>query len=224
MNPSQGSNSLKKWTAGLFVLMFLFSVAALSAEERILPCQMLLSETEQRELGFARQRAMYVPSRAKRLAMLSLRDGSAFLQKEELAKAMEELNRAWRFDPSNPYSFWLAGIVRGMEAMRLTNSDLRKKCFDDSLKLFDKAASIIENSPNRELKENLALDRTETLIQYGGFLKQEHPEQAEKQFREAEAILKSIVPGRDARGGQVTKRIEDMRSRMNAARGKSVAK
>ena len=220
MNFAQRSNSLKKWTAGSFFLLSLFFLPTLSAEERILSCQMLLSEAEQRELGFARQRAMYVPSRAKRLAMMSLRDGSAFLRKEELAKAMEELNRTWRFDPSNPYSFWLAGIVRSMEAARLTNSDLRKKCFDDSLKLFDKAASIIENSPNRELKENLALDRAETLIQYGGFLKQEHPEQTEKQFREAEAILESIVPGRDARGGQVTKRIRDMRSRMNAARRK----
>ena len=127
MNFAQRSNSLKKWTAGSFFLLSLFFLPTLSAEERILSCQMLLSEAEQRELGFARQRAMYVPSRAKRLAMMSLRDGSAFLRKEELAKAMEELNRTWRFDPSNPYSFWLAGIVRSMEAARLTNSDLRKK-------------------------------------------------------------------------------------------------
>ena len=212
---------MKKWTAGSFFFLLLFALSTLSAEERILPCQMLLSETEQRELGFARQRAMYVPSRAKRLAMLSLRDGLAFLQKEELAKAMEELNRAWRFDPTNPYPWWLAGIVRGMEAARLTNPDLRKRCFEDSLKLFTKAAAVIETSPNRELKENLALDRAETLILYGIFLKKEHPEQAEKLFRQAEAILESIVPGRDARGGQVTERIRDMRARMNAAGEKS---
>ena len=224
MNFPQRSNSFKKWAAGLLFLLLFFAVSALSAEERILSCQMLLSEAEQKALGFDRQRAMYPPDRAKRLAVMSLRDGSDFLRKEELAKAMEELNRAWRFDPSNPYPWWLAGIVRGMEAARLTNPDLRKRCFDDSLKLFDHAADIIKSSPNRELKENLALDRAETLIRYGCFLKKKHPEQAEKLFRETETLLARIMPGRDARGGKLSNRIHEMRSRMNAAREKSVKK
>ena len=220
MNPPRNDNFLKKWT-GLFFLVSFFAISAQSDEERILSCQMLLSEAEQKAQGFDRQRAMYPPDRAKRLAMMSLQAGSDFLRKKELAKAMEELNRAWRFDPTNPYPWWLAGIVRGMEAARLTNPDLRKRCFEDSLKLFTKAAAVIETSPNRELKENLALDRAETLIQYGIFLKKEHPEQTEQFFRQAEAILESIVPGRDARGGQVTERIRDMRARMNAAGEKS---
>ena len=218
---SQKGNSLKKWAAKSFFLPALLAVTALSAEERILHCQMLLSEAEQKAQGFDRQRAMYPPDRAKRLAMMSLRVGSDFLRKEELAKAMEELNHAWRFDPSNPYSWWLAGIVRSMEAARLTEPDLRKKCYDDSLQLFEKAAGILQPSPNRELKENLALDRAETLIQYGIFLKKEHPEQTEQFFRQAEAILESIVPGQDARGRQVSDRIRDMRARMNAAGEKS---
>ena len=221
MKSPRNGNPSKKWTLGLFFLLSFFAVSALSAEEQILPCQMLLSEAEQRAAGFDRQRAMYPPDRAKRLAMMSLRDGTTFMRKGELAKAMEELNRAWRFDPSNPYPYWLAGIVRGMEAARLTEPDLRKSCFDDSLKLFAKAAAIIKTSPSRELKENLALDRAETLIQYGSFLTQEHPEQAEQLFRQAEAALTVIVPGRDARGGQVAKRIREMRARMNAAREKT---
>ena len=221
MKSPQNGNPSKKWTMGLLVLLSFFAVSALSAEEQILYCQMLLSEAEQRAAGFDRQRAMYPPDRAKRLALMSLRKGTAFLRKGELAKAMGELNRAWRFDPSNPYPYWFAGIVRGMEATRLTESGLRKSCFDDSLELFAKAAVIIRSSPNRELKENLALDRAETQIQYGGFLIQEHPEQAEQLFRQAEALLEAIVPGRDARGGQVTKRIRDMRARMNAAREKN---
>ena len=221
MKSPRNGNPSKKWTMGLFLLLSFFAVSTLSAEEQIPPCQMLLSEAEQRAAGFDRQRAMYPPDRAKRLAMMSLRDGTAFMRKGELAKAMGELNRAWRFDPSNPYPYWLAGIVRGMEATRLTEPDLQKSCFDDSLKLFVKAAAIIKTSPSRELKENLALDRAETLIQYGSFLTREHPEQAEQLFRQAEALLAGIVPGRDARGGQVTKRIGDMRARMNAAREKT---
>ena len=220
MNPPRNDNFLKKWT-GLFFLVSFFAISAQSDEERILSCQMLLSEAEQKAQGFDRQRAMYPPDRAKRLAMISLRDGSVFLRKEELARAMEELNRAWRFEPSNPYSWWLAGIVRSMEAARLTEPDLRKKCYDDSLQLFEKAAGILQPSPNRELKENLALDRAETLIQYGIFLKKAYPGQEGQFFREAEAILESIVPGQDARGRQVSDRIRDMRARMNAAREKS---
>ena len=114
----------------------------------------------------------------------------------------------------------MAAILRSMEAMQTTRHEVKKQCFEDSLKLFTKAATIIESSPNRELKENLALDRTETLIQYGIFLKKEHPEQAEQLFRQAEELLKSIVPGENARGGQLSKRIRDMRSRMNAVREK----
>lgn len=224
MRSPRNGDSSKKWALGSLFWLLFFAAAALSAEERISPCQMLLSEAEQRAAGFDRQRAMYPPDRAKRLAAMSLRKGADFLRQEELTKAMEEMNRAWRFDPSNPYSYWLAGIVRGMEAARLTDTDLRKRCFDDSLKLFAEAAAVIGTSPNRELKENLALDRAETLIRYGLFLKKEHPERAEALFRQAEAILESIVPGRDARGGQVTERIRDMRSRMNAARGKSERK
>ena len=224
MNSPRNGIFLKKWATGLFFLSGFFAVSALSAEDRILPCQILLSEAEQKAQGFDRQRAMYPPDRAKRLAVMSLREGSDFLRQEKLAKAMEELNRAWRFDPSNPYSYWFAGIVRGMEAARLTEPDLRKRCFDDSLKLLAKAAAIIETSPNRELRENLALDRAETLIQYGLFLKKEHPEQAEQLFQQAEAILECIIPGRDVRGGQVTERIRDMHARMNAAREKSGTK
>ena len=113
------NGKFSKKSTGLFFLFF-FAMSVLSAEERILPCQMLSSEAEQQAAGFDRQRAIYSPDRAKRLAMISLRDGSASLRREELAKAMEELNRAWQFDPSNPYSYWLAGIVRAMEAARLT--------------------------------------------------------------------------------------------------------
>ena len=135
-SPRNGTPS-KKWTMGLFLLLSFFAVSALSAKEQIPPCQMLLSEAEQRAAGFDRQRAMYPPDRAKRLAMMSLRDGTAFMRKGELAKAMEELNRAWQFDPSNPYSYWLAGIVRAMEAARLTehpipedwNEQRRLYCF-----------------------------------------------------------------------------------------------
>ena len=201
---------------------FLFAALSLPAAEEISYCQMLLSEAEQKVQGFDRQRKLYLPERAKRLSIMAVKDGSELLRKNKLSEAMAEFNRAWRFAPANPYSYWMAAIVRSMEAMQATRDKVKKQCFEDSLKLFTKAATIIESSPNRELKENLALDRAETLIQYGIFLKKEHPEQTERFFRQAEAILESIVPGRDARGKALADRIGEMRSRMSAAREKSV--
>ena len=203
------------------ILLFLFAALSLPAAEEISYCQMLLSEAEQKSQGFDRQRAMYLPERAKRLSIMAVRDGSELLRKNKLSEAMAEFNRAWRFAPANPYSYWMAAIVRSMEAMQATRDEVKKQCFEDSLKLFTKAATIIESLPTRDLKENLALDRAETLIQYGIFLKKEHPEQAEQLFRQAEELLKSIVPGENARGGQLSKRIRDMRSRMNAERKNS---
>ena len=204
------------------ILFFLFAALSLPAAEEISYCQMLLSEAEQKVQGFDRQRKLYLPERAKRLSIMAVRDGSELLRKNKLSEAMAEFNRAWRFAPANPYSYWMAAIVRSMEAMQATRDEVKKQCFEDSLKLFTKAATIIESSPNRELKENLALDRAETLIQYGIFLKKEHPEQTERFFRQAEAILESIVPGRDASGKALADRIGEMRSRMSAAREKSV--
>ena len=64
MNSPHNVKSLKIWTTGFFFLLSLFAVTALSAEERILSCQMLLSEAEQKAQGFDRQRTMYPPDRA----------------------------------------------------------------------------------------------------------------------------------------------------------------
>ena len=199
------------------VLLF-FAVLSLAAAEQPLTCQMLLSEKEQKDIGLDRQRAMYPRDRAKRLAMMSLRDGMAFLDRKDLDKAMREFNRAWRFDPANPFPYWMAGIVRGIEAAQLTDPGLRKKCYDDSSSLFGKADVILRASSDGTLKENLAMDRAEALIQYGVFLKKDHPEQAEQRFREAETLLAGIVPKQDTRGKQVAERIRQMRGRIRTAR------
>ena len=130
---------------------------------------------------------------------------------------MEEFNRAWRFDPTTPYVYWMAAIVRSMEGKDLKDSVLRKKCFEDGLKLFEMASKLIPVS-EKQLKENLVLDKAETLIQYGLFLKKDNPEQAGKMFQQAEVLLKDFAPGEDERGKQVGERINDMRYRIKEAR------
>lgn len=199
------------------VLLILFAVLSVVAQEKALFCPMLLSETEQKVMGYDRQRNMYPLGSRQRLSAAALKGGSDFLKKGERAKAMEEFNRAWRFDPTNPYAYWMAAIVRSMEGQDYKDVALRKKCFDDGLKLFEIASKLVP-ATEKILKENLILDKGETLIQYGLFLKKDNPEQAEKLFQQAEALLKDFAPGEDERGKQVRERVSDMHSRIEKAR------
>lgn len=200
-------------------LLFLGLLAVLSvvAQEQASFCPMLLSEAEQKAMGYDQQRKMYSLGSRQRLSAAALKDGSDYLRKRDKAKAMEEFNRAWRFDPTTPYAYWLAAIVRSMEGQDFKDSALRKKCFEDGLKLFEMASKLVP-ATEKLLTENLILDKSETLIQYGLFLKKDNAEQAEKIFKQAEMLLKDFTPGEDERGKQVRERINDMHSRIKKAR------
>ena len=135
------------------ILLFLFAALSLPAAEEISYCQMLLSDAEQKVQGFDRQRKMYPPERAKRLSSMAVRDGSELLRKNKLSEAMAEFNRAWRFAPANPYSYWMAAIVRSMEAMQAARHEVKRQCFEDSLKLWEKCLPLLRGSPQgRERK------------------------------------------------------------------------
>ena len=131
------------------ILLFLFAALSLSAAEEISYCQMLLSEAEQKVQGFDRQRKMYLPERAKRLSIMAVRDGSELLRKNKLSEAMAEFNRAWRFAPANPYSYWMAAIVRSMEAMQATRNEVKKTMFRGQSQTLGKMSSAASGIPKR---------------------------------------------------------------------------
>ena len=195
------------------ILFFLFAVLSLPAAEEVSYCQMLLSETEQKVQEFDRQRKMYLPERAKRLSIMAVRDGSELLQKNKLSEAMAEFNRAWRFAPANPYSYWMAAIVRSMEAMSATRNEVKKQCFEDSLKLWEKCFPLLRESP-KEVKGNFALDKAATLIQYAVFLSGTDPQKAGQFFRQADVLLKPFQPGTDPRSRMCFERAQKMRSQI----------
>ncbi len=195
------------------ILLFLFAALSLTAAEEISFCQMLLSEAEQKVQGFDRQRKMYIPERAKRLSSMAVRDGSELLQKNKYSEAMAEFNRAWRFAPANPYSYWMAAIVRSMEAMQATRHEVKKQCFADSLKLWEKCLPLLRESP-KEVKENFALDKAATLIQYAVFLSGTDPQKAGQFFRQADVLLKPFQPGYDPRSRMCFERAQKMRSQI----------
>ena len=126
---------------------------------------------------------------------------------------MAEFNRAWRFAPANPYSYWMAAIVRSMEAMDATRPDIKKQCFEDSLKLWEKCHTLLRESP-KEVKENYDMDRAETMIQYGIFLSASEPRKAGHLFRQADALLKQFHPSNDPRGQKTFERAKKMRMKI----------
>ena len=195
------------------ILLFLFAALSLPAAEEISYCQMLLSEAEQKVQGFDRQRKLYSPERARRLSNMAFRDGSELLRKGKLAEAMAEFNRAWRFAPANPYSYWMAAIVRSMEAMQATRNEVKKQCFEDSLKLWEKCLPLLRESP-KEVKENFALDKAATMIQYAVFLSGTDPQKAGQFFRQADVLLKPFQPGNDPRSRMCFERAQKMRSQI----------
>jgi len=195
------------------ILLFLFAALSLTAAEEISYCQLLLSEAEQKIQGFDRQRKMYPPERAKRLSIMAVRNGSELLRKNKLSEAMAEFNRAWRFAPANPYSYWIAAIVRSMEAMQATRHEVKRQCFEDSLKLWEKCLPLLRESP-KEVKVNFALDKAETLIRYAVFLSGTDPQKAGQLFRQADVLLKPFQPGNDPRNKMCYERARKMRSQI----------
>ena len=151
----------------------------------ITECQLLFSEEVVARKGIARQRLMYPSSSRKRLSNSAVRDGFQAATRNE---AMREFNRAWRFNPENPMAFWGAGIVRGCEALKSTDRDMSKQCWQDSVKLFEKASSLLKTLPPVWQCE-FQIDLAVTYGGYGQFLQKESMEQAKVYFEKAEAIL-----------------------------------
>jgi len=151
----------------------------------ITECQLLFSEEEVASQGIARQRVMYPPSSRKRLSDSAVRDGFNAATRNE---AMREFNRAWRFNPENPMAFWGAGIVRGCEALKSTDRDISRQCWQDSVTLFEKGSSLLKSLSSVQQCE-FQIDMAVTYGGYGQFLQQESLEQAKVYFEKAEAIF-----------------------------------
>ena len=100
-----------------------------------------------------------------------------------------------------------------MEAMQETRHEVKKQCFEDSLKLWEKCLPLLRKSP-REVKENFALDKAETLIRYAVFLSGTDPQKAGELFRQADVLLKLFQPGNDPRSRMCFERAQKMRSQI----------
>jgi len=64
------------------------------------------------------------------------------------------------------------------------------------------------------VKENFALDKAGTMIQYAVFLSGADPQKAGELFRTADVLLKQFQPGNDPRSRMCFERAQKMRSQI----------
>ena len=96
--------------------LLLLLICIISETLYAVECQMLLSEKEQKEILAGRR---YPPATKRRLSADAVRSGYSAINKKEFERAIEEFNRAWRFDQKNIDAYWGAAIVYGTIFLRL---------------------------------------------------------------------------------------------------------
>ena len=95
---------------------------------------MLLPEKEQKRILSGR---WYPPGTKLRISAAAVKDGYAALDKNNLDSAMQEFNRAWRFNPENMDAYWGAAIVMGVFTEKSKTAAEAKSFSEKSLKLMD---------------------------------------------------------------------------------------
>ena len=153
---------------------------------------MLLPEKEQKEILSGR---WYPQSTKLRLSAAAIKDGYAALDKKDLASAMKEFNRAWRFNPKNIDAYWGAAIVMGLYAEKANTTSEAKSFIEKSLKLFEITQKYL--SGNIIEKENFQLDYAASFYVAGMILLKSDKAAAEKYFLEAEKIWLPFLNNRN---------------------------
>ena len=154
--------------------------------------QMLLPESEQQKILSTRN---YPPNARQRLSAKAAQAGYAALARKELNNAMQEFNRAWRFNPQNIDAYWGAAIVSGLQAETTAKASEAQKRIENSLKLFKLAEKYL--SGNRIEKENYQLDYAASCYAAGVIMLKSEKTSAEKYFAEAEKLWLPLLKDRN---------------------------
>lgn len=174
-------------------ILFLFAaLCTVFSTSAAVECQMLLPEKEQKEILSGR---WYPQSTKLRLSVAAIKDGYAALDKKDLASAMKEFNRAWRFNPKNIDAYWGAAIVMGLYAEKANTTSEAKSFIEKSLKLFEITQKYL--SGNIIEKENWLLDYAASFYVAGMILLKSDKTAAEKYFLEAEKIWLPFLNNRN---------------------------
>ncbi|WP_288590850.1 tetratricopeptide repeat protein [uncultured Victivallis sp.] len=179
----------------LLIVFILF--LSMSYATEIPYAQALLNEREQVDQGFVRQRKHYNTLDAQRISNESCERGWKFLfQDKNLPLAMNEFNKAWRFNPDNYQVYWGSGIICSIQGE--IKSLAQEKFLNQGIILLKKALDLSNNN-NRH---NIALDLANA---YNGLgimmLNNENHPKAIQLFDKSQEILNSVIK-EDSKNGR----------------------
>ncbi|MGN1364704.1 MAG: tetratricopeptide repeat protein [Victivallis vadensis] len=151
--------------------------------------QALLNEKEQVDQGFVRQRKHYSTVEAQRISNESCERGWKLLFRDKnLPSAMNEFNRAWRFNPDNYQVYWGSGIICSIQG-EIKSLD-QEKFLNQGIVLLEKALNL-SNSNDRS---NIAVDLANAYNGLGVMmLNNENPRKALQLFDKSQEILSSVI-------------------------------
>ena len=178
----------------LIVVILFFSM---SYATEIPSALALLNEKEQVDQGFVRQRKHYNALVAQRISSESCARGWKFLfQDMNLPSAMNEFNKAWRFNPDNYQVYWGSGIICSIQG-EIKSAD-QEKFLNQGIILLKKALDLSENN-NRN---NIALDLANAYNGLGVMmLNNENRPKAIQLFDQSQEILSSVIK-KDSKNGR----------------------
>lgn len=179
----------------LLIVFILFLSMSYAAE--IPSALALLNEKEQVDQGFARQRKHYNTLVAQRISSESCERGWKFLlQDNNLPSAMNEFNKAWRFNPDNCQVYWGSGIICSIQG-EIKSPD-QEKFLNQGIILLKKALDLSDNN-NRN---NIALDLANACNGLGVMmLNNENRPKAIQLFDQSQEILSSVIK-KDSKNGR----------------------
>ena len=180
---------------GSLIVVILFLSISYAAE--IPSALALLNEKEQVDQGFVRQRKHYNTLVAQRISSESCARGWKFLfQDKNLPSAMNEFNKAWRFNPDNCQVYWGGGIICSIQGEN--KSADQEKFLNQGIILLKKALDLSDNN-NRN---NIALDLANAYNGLGVMMSNnENRPKAIQLFDQSQEILSSVIE-RDPKNGR----------------------
>ena len=173
--------------------LFMFMVIGMSFSAfAVVECQMLLPEKEQKRVLSWR----WYPAGTKlRLSAAAAKNGYKALSRKDLDSAMNEFNRAWRFNQKNIDAYWGAAIVMGLYAEEAKTTDEAMCLIKKSLRLFDLTKKYLSGKTIET--ENWQLDYAGSFYAAGKILFKTDKSAAEKYFLEAEKLWLPLLEKRD---------------------------
>ena len=176
----------------VFILFLSMSYAA-----EIPSALALLNEKEQVDQGFVHQRKHYNTLVAQRISNESCERGWKLLfQDNNLPSAMDEFNKAWRFNPENYQVYWGSGIICSIQGEN--KSVDQEKFLNQGITLLKKALDLSDKN-NRN---DIALDLANAYNGLGVMmLNNENRPKAIQLFDQSQEILNSVIK-EDSKNGR----------------------